>query len=149
MASIKDLMTANPACCTAESSLQEAARLMLEHDCGEIPVIESQQDKKLIGVITDRDVTCRSVALGKNPLEMTVSQCMSSPAIYGTQEMSVEECIDLLSDHQIRRLPIVDESMCVCGIVSQADLALLTPEDEVGEFVKDISQPTVPIQAVH
>ena len=74
----KDLMTPDPQCCTAETPLNEVAKLMVECDCGEIPVIDSA--KKLIGVITDRDIVCRVVAKGKNPSAMTAGDAMTQPA---------------------------------------------------------------------
>ncbi len=76
---VKHIITKNPACCTLDTNLQEVARLMVEHDCGESPVVQSKQNMKLVGVITDRDITCRTVAVGKNPLEMTAGDCMSQP----------------------------------------------------------------------
>src|SRR5690606_8053549 len=70
---VKEVMTPQPACCTSDASLQEAANLMVEHDCGCIPVVDGKDTKKPIGMITDRDITTRAVALGKNPLELKVS----------------------------------------------------------------------------
>jgi len=70
---VTDIMTKNPACCTPDTNLQEVAMLMVEHDCGETPVVKDKKSMKLIGVITDRDITIRTVAEGKNPLEMTAS----------------------------------------------------------------------------
>src|SRR5207244_3459504 len=67
---VKEVMTADPACCTPNTSLQEVAQMMIGHDCGEIPVIENDKNKRLIGVITDRDIVCRTVAKGLNPLEL-------------------------------------------------------------------------------
>jgi len=81
MKQAKDIMTTNPACCTPENSVEEAAQMMVKHDCGEIPVAESKDHPKPVGVITDRDITCRVVAAGKNPSQTRVRDAMSSPPV--------------------------------------------------------------------
>src|SRR5215208_6036341 len=67
---VREIMTVDPICCTRETDLPEVARMMVEHDCGAIPVVESREDRRPVGVITDRDITCRAVAMRRNPLEM-------------------------------------------------------------------------------
>jgi CBS domain-containing protein len=139
---VKEIMSKDPACCTRETSLQDVAVLMVEHDCGEIPVVDSMQSKRPVGVITDRDITVRSVALGKNPLELRARDCMSSPAVTVSPESGVDECCRLMEENQLRRIPVVDQSGCCCGIVSQADIARHASEDDAGEVVKEISEKT-------
>jgi CBS domain-containing protein len=138
---VKDIMTKNPACCTPDTNLQEVARLMVELDCGESPVVQSKQSMKLVGVITDRDITCRAVAEGKNPLEMTAGDCMSSPCVTVTPEMSVEDCCQVMEDNQVRRVPVVDENGACCGIVAQADIAQHASNQETVRVLKGVSQP--------
>lgn len=138
---VKDIMTENPACCTSDTNLQEVAQLMVKHNCGESPVVESKQNMKLVGVITDRDITCRTVAKGKNPLEMTAGDCMSSPCITVTPEMSVEDCCKVMEENQVRRVPVVDESGACCGIVAQADIAQHASKQETARVVKGVSLP--------
>jgi CBS domain-containing protein len=140
---VKDVMTQNPVCCTPETDLAEVARLMLEHDCGEIPVVDSERTMMPVGVITDRDITCRTIALGKNPLTMTARECMSSPTVIVTPETSLEECCRAMEASLVRRIPVVDETGGCCGIVSQADIARNAPNEDTAEVVKQISQPTV------
>jgi CBS domain-containing protein len=140
---VKDIMTQNPVCCTPETDLEEVARLMLEHDCGEIPVVDSEKTMIPVGVITDRDIACRTVALGKNPLKMTAGECMSSPSVIITPETSLEECCKTMEASLIRRIPVVDESGGCCGIVSQADIARNASREGTAEVVKQISQPTL------
>lgn len=137
---VKNIMTPNPACCTSDTNLQEVARLMVEHDCGESPVVESKQSMKLVGVITDRDITCRAVAEGKNPLELTAGDCMSSPCVTVTPEMSVEDCCKVMEENQVRRVPVVDENGDCCGIVAQADIAQHASTQETAKVVKRVSQ---------
>lgn len=138
---VKDIMTKNPACCTPDTNLQEVARLMVEHDCGESPVVESKQSMKLVGVITDRDITCRTVAKGKNPLEMTAGDCMSSPCVTVTPEMSMEDCCQVMEENKVRRVPVVDENGACCGIVAQADIAQYASKKETATVVKAVSMP--------
>jgi len=122
MKKVKDFMSKDVSWSTPETSLSDVAKLMVDFGCGEIPLVESEQDQKILGVITDRDIVCRSLGVGKNPLELTARDCMSESVITGTPEMSLEESIDLMEKYHIRRLPIVDESSKLCGILSQADL---------------------------
>src|SRR5882724_12283163 len=93
---VKEVMTADPACCTPETGLQEVAQMMIDHDCGEVPVVSNKQSRIPIGVITDRDIVCRTVAKGLNPLELRVTGCMSTPCVTVTPDMSVEECSRIL-----------------------------------------------------
>jgi CBS domain-containing protein len=138
---VKDVMTADPACCTAESSLQEVAKLMVDNDCGEIPVVASDESKKPIGVITDRDIVVRSVAKGENPLDLTAADCMTEPCVTVTPEMSIEECGNILESNKIRRVPVVDKAGACCGIVALADIALRAGDKVSSEVVREVSEP--------
>ncbi len=139
---VKDIMTSNPACCTADTALQRVAEMMVENDCGEIPVVDNMASMKPIGVITDRDITCRSVAKGLDPLAMTVADCMTTPCVCVTPETSLDECCQLMEKDQIRRIPVVDASGACCGIVAIADIAMNARKDEIGEVVKEVSEPS-------
>jgi CBS domain-containing protein len=139
---VKEIMSKDPACCTRDTSLQDVAVLMVEHDCGEIPVVDNLQSKRPVGVVTDRDIAIRTVALGKNPLDLRARDCMSSPAVTVTPETSVDDCCTVMEENQLRRVPVVDESGCCCGIVSQADIARHASKGEAGELVKDVSRKT-------
>ncbi|MCA1575341.1 MAG: CBS domain-containing protein [Acidobacteria bacterium] len=138
---VKEVMTADPACCISETGLQEVAQMMVDHDCGEIPVVESKETKLPIGVITDRDIVCRTVALGLNPLDLMVADCMSTPCVTVTPEMSIEECTRIMEENKIRRVPVVDAAGSCCGIVALADIALHARRN-VAEVVKEVSEPT-------
>lgn len=139
---VKDVMTENPACCTPETPLPEVARLMVENDCGCIPVVETRENMKPVGVVTDRDITCRVVAAGKNPQELTARDAMTAPAVTVTPEMDLDDCCAVLEEQQIRRVPVVDESGGCCGMVAQADVAEHAPERETAEVVKKVSRPS-------
>jgi len=138
----KDLMTADPQCCTADTPLNEVASLMAECDCGEIPVVDS--NRKLIGVVTDRDIVCRVVAKGQNPSDQTAKDAMTQPVISVTADATLEAVLAKMEEHQIRRVPVVDASGCCCGIISQADVALVAKESEVGEMVREVSRDATP-----
>jgi CBS domain-containing protein len=137
----KDIMCVSPQCCTPGDSIQEVARMMDKCNCGAIPVIEEGNDKrKAVGVITDRDIAVRAVAEGKGP-ETTVRECMSSPLAVIGADSSVEECCDIMERCKVRRLMVVDSDGELCGIISQADIALHLSQGKAGEVVKEISEP--------
>ncbi len=136
---IKEIMTANPACCTPQSKLADVARLMVDFDCGEIPVVDDFTNGVPIGVITDRDIVCRTLGKGLNPLEMTVSDCMSAPLVSVLPNNSLDECYKLLEDNQIRRVPVVDVAGKCIGIVSLADIARNVPQKDAGEILREVS----------
>lgn len=138
----RDIMTPDPVCCVPEATLQEVAQLMIENDCGCIPIVSDTQRNNLIGVITDRDITSRAVAAGRNPSETRVVDCMTTSVVVGRPEEPVGDIAAKMENAQIRRVPIVDERGCVCGIIAQADLARETPHKLTGEVVREISTPT-------
>lgn len=139
---VKELMTADPACCTSENGLQEVAQMMVDNDCGEIPVVEDKKNNLPIGVITDRDIVCRTVARGLNPLDLTVADCMSKPCVTVTPDMSVEECSRILEENKIRRVPVVDADGSCCGIVALADIVLHARSSVAADVVKEVSAAT-------
>src|SRR5687767_9288170 len=120
---VKDVMTPDPACCVADTTLQEVAKMMIDHDCGEIPVVENRETKIPIGVITDRDIVCRTVGRGLNALDLTVGDYMSTPCITVTPDMSVDECSNVMEENKVRRVPVVGSDGSCCGIVALADIA--------------------------
>ena len=138
---VKDVMTTDPACCISETALQEVAQMMVDHDCGEIPVVDSKETKRPIGVITDRDIVCRTVAKGVNPLDLTVADCMTTPCVTVTPEISVDQCAKVMEDKKIRRVPVVDAEGCCCGIVALADIALRGKTGLTAEVVTEVSEP--------
>jgi CBS domain-containing protein len=139
---VKDIMTENPACCLTTTSLQETAQMMHEHDCGCIPVVEDMESKKPIGTITDRDITIRTVAHGKNPMQMTAGEVMTMQVVTVTPDMSVEECGNVMEGNQIRRVVVVDENGACCGMVAQADIALNADQSTSAEVVQEVSKAT-------
>jgi CBS domain-containing protein len=143
---IRDIMSPNPACCARSTSLQEVAHMMVAEDCGEIPVCD--EARKPVGVVTDRDIVCRLIAKGKNPLEMRAEDCMSSPVVTANPDTPVEEAVRLMEQYQVRRLPVVDADGKCCAMVSQADLARKGPRDATIEVVEKVSTPNAFASAV-
>jgi len=138
---VKDIMTRDPACCTPDSRLSDVARMMLDHDCGQIPVVDSHESKRPVGVVTDRDIVVHTIALGKNPVGMMVREVMSTPAVTIRSDAAIEECCRTLEDAQVRRLPVIDEHGCCCGMIALADIAQNAPEHMTVEVVQTVSRP--------
>jgi CBS domain-containing protein len=139
----RDIMTPDPVCCSPHTTLDEVAKMMLQNDCGEIPIVDAKDC--LIGVITDRDIVCRAVAQGKNPIGYTVESCMSAPVITVREDDSFEEIVATMEQHQVRRVPVVSDSGICAGIIAQADVARVGPKREVAELVREVSQQTDPL----
>ena len=136
----RDVMTPDPVCCTAKTSVDEIAKLMAHNDCGEIPIVDASD--RVIGVVTDRDIVCRVVAQGKNPIGHAAEECMSKSVIVVDEDTPLDEVIATMEKHQIRRVPVVDDDGCCIGIIAQADLARTAREHEVAELVREVSQET-------
>ena len=139
---VKDIMSTNVDSCTPETRLPEVARKMVDCDCGAIPVVDPQT-RRPIGVVTDRDIVCRLVAQGRNPLELSARDCMTTPAVTVTPETSLDDGLDLMENHKIRRVAVVDQSGAICGIVSQADVAQHASKGDTAKVVRKVSEPTV------
>ncbi len=139
---VNEIMTADPACCTPETSLQDAAKMMADQNCGCLPVVENEDNMKPVGTITDRDICCRSVAEGRNPLEMKAGDCMSTPVVTVDKNATIDECCSIMEEKQVRRLPVVDENGSCCGMIAQADIALSSPQSQSGDLVKEVSKAT-------
>jgi CBS domain-containing protein len=140
MKTAADIMTPDPACCAPDAPLGAVARLMVQHNCGEVPVVDT--DGQLIGVVTDRDIVCRVLAAGKNPLEHTVQDCMSQPPITVHPDTTLTDVMTTMECHQIRRVPVVDDRERCVGIVAQADLAWAGQQKDVAVLVREVSRDT-------
>ena len=139
---IKEIMTKNPACCDPRDSLQQAVKLMVDNDCGEIPVVDGRETNIPIGVVTDRDIVCRTIGKGLNPLEMQVGDCMSTPLVSVTPDKTVDMCYQMMEENQIRRVPVVDGGGQLVGIVALADIARNVSRADSGEVLQEVSAPS-------
>ncbi len=132
-------MTRNPACCTPDTALREVAKMMLDHDCGQIPVVDGAGSHQPLGVITDRDITVRMVAHDKNPLEANAGDCMTTPCITVTEDTSLIDCAKVMEASKIRRVPVLDSHGRISGIVSLADIARCADSATTVDVVKEVS----------
>lgn len=138
---VKDVMTGEVAYVNASDNVERAAQLMNEYNVGSVPVCEND---KVIGIVTDRDITLRSVAKGIESSSQTVREIMSSNPVCGYPEQDVHEAARIMSERQIRRLPIVENGKLV-GMVALGDLAVEpTLKDNAEEALKSISEPCSP-----
>lgn len=138
---IKDVMTAAPACCKPSDTLDQVARLMLDHDCGEIPVCD---DTKVLGVITDRDITCRVVARGKTAETVLARDIMTRNVVTVRENATLDDTLQLMQEELVRRLPVVGDDGRIVGIVSQTDLMAQAPMLKVARAMKSVARKTRP-----
>lgn len=139
---IKDIMSRNVEVVSAGASLRDAARKMKELDVGLIPVCDGD---RLKGVLTDRDITIRATADGRDPATTMVSEVMSTDLAYGLEDQEVEEAVSVMEARQIRRLPIVNKDKRLIGIVTLADIAVhYGDRDLSGEALEEVSAPAEP-----
>jgi CBS domain-containing protein len=141
----RELMTADPTCCTPEDTIEQVAQLMRDHDCGCIPVVEDKQSKRLVGVVTDRDIAIRCTAEGKGP-QTRVKDALSPNAKSCGPDDDVEEVERIMTGEQVRRVPVVDQRGSCVGMIAQADLARnhrAASDSQVGKVVERISEPAL------
>lgn len=136
---VTSVMTPNPASCGPQASLHEVARMMLDNDCGEIPVVDDSH--RPLGVVTDRDIVVRVVAEGRDTAGVKASEIMSTPPTTVSTEAKLSDVIDVMESRQIRRVPVVDLDGKLCGIVAQADIALTGKDRKTGNVVEEVSRP--------
>lgn len=134
---VKDVMTSNPATVQADATVVEAARIMRDQDTGIVPVVENE---RLSGTLTDRDIAVRVVAEGRDPESTTVREIASTDVVSVEPEQDLSEALRLMAEHQVRRLPVVENDRLV-GIVAQADVAREADDAQTGELVQEISKP--------
>jgi CBS domain-containing protein len=136
---LRDIMTKQVQEVPPEATLQEAAQLMKSIDTGALPVCDHH---RLIGMITDRDITIRGTASGQSPQQAHVSDVMTNDLIFCYEDEDVEEAARLMEARQIRRLPVLDRSKRLVGIVSLGDIAVRQHNDALsGEVLEQVSQP--------
>lgn len=137
---VRDIMTPTPACASPSDSLESIARLMVVHDCGGIPVCEGEGPKRVVGMVTDRDIVVRAVAAGRNPLELKAADVMSHPIATVQSDADLESAIKTMEENQVRRAPVVDHQGALVGLIAQADVARNTPPVQAGHLVEAVSK---------
>ena len=134
---IREVMTTNPSCVSPEESIQSAARIMRDEDTGVVPVVE--KSGRPVGVVTDRDIVVRAAA-EDGQLNRPVREIVTGNLVCATPDMSTREAAELMSEHQVRRLPVIENDHLV-GIVSIGDLAVKEGRDSrVGDTLQQISE---------
>ncbi len=144
MKTVRDIMTSDAHCVPSDTSLAEAAKLMGDLDVGSFPICEND---RLIGMITDRDITVRAVASGADPQKTTVREAMTHEVVYIFEDQDVEEASRLFEAKKIRRLPVLNRAKRLVGIVSVGDLAVNASTSLGGEVLKEVSEPSHHAQA--
>jgi len=140
----RDAMTKDPVCCTLDATIAQVARMMVDRDCGAIPVVDDLVARRPIGIITDRDIVVRTLANGLDPLGMSVQACMTAPAVTLLDDARLDECMELLELGQIRRVIVIDHAGACVGIIAQADIARFASKRETGDLVREVSKRPVP-----
>ena len=136
-----EVMTKNPVCCWPNDSAAKAAELMKSGNIGSIPVIENEQIQKLVGIVTDRDLALKIVAKGLDAKSTKVEAVMTHKVVTCMADDDLQKALNAMAEHQLRRIPIVDNNHRVVGIIAQADVATRADQPEkTAEMVKEISQ---------
>jgi CBS domain-containing protein len=141
MKTCESMMTKNPICCLPTDTVVKAAQLMKHENIGSIPVIENEQTRKLVGIVTDRDLALKVVAQGKDAKSTQVESVMTDTLVTCHADDEIQKALDAMSEHQLRRIPIINNENKILGIIAQADVATrVNKPEKTAEMVKDISQ---------
>jgi len=135
---VRDAMTARPRSAAPDTPLSQVAQLMDNQDIGAIPILDGD---RLVGMITDRDIVVRGLAKEKDLRGMSSREIASGELITVRPDQDLSDALHLMAQHQVRRLPVVDDQNRLVGVVSQADIARDLNDKSVGEMVAGISQP--------
>ncbi|MFF0558123.1 CBS domain-containing protein [Streptomyces sp. NPDC020472] len=137
MTTARDIMTPDATCVRSSETLVDAARKMAQLGVGALPICGP--DEKLKGMLTDRDIVVKCVAQGKDPQQCTAGEFAQNEIVTVRADDSAEQVMSVMSEHQIRRVPVIDEHVLV-GIIAQADVARAMPDLQVGDFVGTVSE---------
>jgi CBS domain-containing protein len=141
MKKCNEVMTKNPVCCRPDDIVEKVAQLMQSENIGSIPVIENEQNQKLVGIVTDRDLALKIVAKGQDAKSTKVEAVMTRQIVTCRAEDDLQKALDAMADHQLRRIPIVDNDNKIVGIIAQADVATrVNLPEKTAAMVKEISQ---------
>jgi len=141
MKKCKEVMTKNPVSCLPNDAVIKVAQLMSRDNIGSIPVIENEQTQMLIGIVTDRDLALKVLSEGRDAKSTKVEAVMTRNVVTCHPEDDLQKALDAMSEHQLRRLPVVDNGKKILGIIAQADIATrLNQPEKTAKMVKEISQ---------
>ena len=137
----EEVMTKKVVCCFPDDDVYKAANMMKQYDIGAIPVVDDDENRALMGIITDRDLAIRVVGVSGDTKTAKVTDVMTKKLVTCHGFDDVQKVLDLMADNQLRRIPVVDNDSRVIGIIAQADIATrLNKPDKTAEVVKDISE---------
>jgi len=137
----REVMTENPVCCLPNDLVSASARVMRREDVGAVPVINDEQQKQLIGIVTDRDLAIKVVAEARDPNHTLLQDVTTSTIVVCREREDLSSAIKAMEEHQIRRVPVIDDDGRVVGIISQADLATRLHEPrQTPKMLEEISQ---------
>lgn len=138
----QDVMTTAPVCCVPDDLVIDAARLMRAQDIGAIPVVTDQESQRLVGMVTDRDLAVRVIAEGRDVRTTLVGDVMSNQPVTCQLTDVYQDALQAMGEHQVRRIPVVDDQGRLAGIIAQADVATrLAQPSTTGAVVEAISEP--------
>ena len=141
MRKCSEVMTMNPACCLPNNTVLQLAQMMKDKDIGPVPIIENEQTRRLVGIVTDRDLALKVVAEGRDARTTTAAEVMTRKVVTCHAEDDLQKALDAMSEHQLRRIPVVDNDFRIIGIIAQADVATRVDQPEkTAALVKGISQ---------
>jgi CBS domain-containing protein len=137
----REVMTPDPVCCLPDAPVNTVAQFMTTEDIGPVLVVKNWQTKKLIGIVTDRDLATKVVAEGRDPNKTAVAEVMTHEPITCSADDALQKVLDLMAEQQVRRIPVVDDRGQVLGIIAQADVATRAEEPEkTAAVVEEISK---------
>jgi CBS domain-containing protein len=141
MAKCGDVMTREPASCEPDEAITRVAEIMKREDVGAVPVVDTKASRRVVGMITDRDIVLKVVAAGRDPKSAPVREAMTSNPVTCREDEDVSEAVSRMAERQVRRVPVVDGEGRLCGIIAQADIATRVHQDKTtGEMVEAISE---------
>jgi CBS domain-containing protein len=141
MPTCRELMTRDPVCCESTDAVTRVAELMKREDVGSVPVVETLSARRLIGIVTDRDLVTRVVAGGLAVERATAKDAMTFNPATCREEDDISQAMRMMAQRQVRRMPVIDSDGRVVGIISQADVATrMRSECETGQMVESISE---------
>jgi CBS domain-containing protein len=150
MKQCSEVMTSNPVCCLPDDMVADVAELMRSENIGSLPVVENSDTRKLIGIVTDRDLALRIVAEGLDAKSTRVDVVMTRKLVACLASDDLQQALDAMTAHQLRRIPVVDDVDRILGIIAQADVATRGNEPErTAELVAEISRPTAGERALY
>lgn len=135
-----DVMTRDPVCCLPSDTAEKVARLMKTNDIGPVPIVDDLNSKRLVGIVTDRDLALKVVGECRDPRSTRVESLETRDVVVCHPDDDIKEVLETMAKHRLRRIPVVDENGRILGIVAQADVAEKAEAKAVGETVREISK---------